>query len=581
MLSRNLPGTSVVAMTGSSAGLPELPPGITPYRAAFKNWSGEIVVDSLWTCSVASPEEVVLLANWARMNGYRLRPRGYAHNWSPLAIPSGTGRDDRILLVDTTASLTTVTVNPGIRASVTAQAGASMEAILGALEERGYGLTHHPAPGDLTIGGVLAIDGHGTAIPADGETREPGHTFGSLSNLVLSMTAVVWDAASDAYVLRTFRRTEPEIGALMAHVGRAFVTEVTLRVGQNAMVRCRSYLDIPASEMFGAPAAGGRSFEKFLAESGRVEAIWFPFTANPWLKVWTKTVTKPSSSREVHAPYNYPFCDHFPPWLTSLMGRLQAALPGLAPIFGKMQWAFAAAGLVATKGWDLWGWSKNTFLYIQPHTLRVTANGYAISCRRSDVQRVIHEFTELYQSKVAEYRALHRYPMNGPVEIRVTGLDHPDDVGVARAQPVLLSATRPRPDHPEWDCAVWLDILTVPGTPYANRFYREVEQWCLANFSGDYASVRVEWSKGWGYTDEAAWTDPAVLGVSVPAALSEGQPAGHRFCDARAILDELDPYRIYASPLIDSLFGTDGGRAAGQSAKAKSRMRGAWQTSTA
>jgi FAD/FMN-containing dehydrogenase len=263
------------------------------------------------------------------------------------------------------------------------------------------------------------------------------------------------------------------------------------------------------------------------------------------------------------------------------MGRLQAALPGLAPIFGKMQWAFAAAGLVATKGWDLWGWSKNTFLYIQPHTLRVTANGYAIVCRRSDVQRVIHEFTGRYQAKVAEYRAVQRYPMNGPVEIRVTGLDHPDDVGVARAQPVLLSATRPRPDHPEWDCAVWLDILTVPGTPYANRFYREVELWCLANFSGDYASVRVEWSKGWGYTDEAVWTDAAVLGVSVHAALSDGQPAGHRFCNARAILDELDPFRIYASPLLDSLLGQDGARAAGQSAKAKSRMRGAWQTSSA
>jgi FAD/FMN-containing dehydrogenase len=259
---------------------PALPPGIKPYLSAFQNWSGEIVVDSLWTCSVSSPEEVVMLANWARTNAYRLRPRGYSHNWSPLAIPPGTTCGDRVLLVDTTASLTTISVNPGAPASVTAQAGASMQAILSALEECGYGLTHHPAPGDLTIGGVLAIDGHGTAVPADGETLEPGHTFGSVSNLVLSITAVVWDAASDGYVLRTFRRTEPAIGALMAHLGRAFVTEVTLRVGANAMMRCRSHMDIPASEMFGAPSARGRSIEKFLAESGRVEAIWFPFTAN-------------------------------------------------------------------------------------------------------------------------------------------------------------------------------------------------------------------------------------------------------------------------------------------------------------
>jgi FAD/FMN-containing dehydrogenase len=257
-MSRTLDMTAVAAMTGSPArsapqsgpadevnvadvdDLPELPPGIAPYRAAFKNWSGEIVVDSLWTCSASTPEDVVVLANWAHRNGYRLRARGYTHNWSPLAIPPTPKRGARVLLVDTTTSLTTVTVNPGIQASVTAQAGASMEAILSALEERGYGLTHHPAPGDVTIGGVLAIGGHGTAVPADGETPEPGHTFGCVSNLVLSITAVVWDAASDAYVLRTFRRTEPEIGALMAHLGRAFVTEVTLRVGENAMIRCRS-----------------------------------------------------------------------------------------------------------------------------------------------------------------------------------------------------------------------------------------------------------------------------------------------------------------------------------------------------
>ena len=191
-MSRNLIVAAAMAMTGSSptrpiapcappdaadvAGAddpPRLPPGITPYRAAFKNWSGEIVVDSLWTCSVGAPEDVVMLANWAHRNGYRLRARGYTHNWSPLAIPPTTISADRVLLVDTTMSLTAVTVNPGTPASVTVQAGASMEAILSTLEERGYGLTHHPAPGDLTIGGVLAIAGHGTAVPAAGETLEP------------------------------------------------------------------------------------------------------------------------------------------------------------------------------------------------------------------------------------------------------------------------------------------------------------------------------------------------------------------------------------------------------------------------
>ena len=67
----------------------------------------------------------------------------------------------------------------------------------------------HPAPGDLTVGGVLAIDGHGTAVPKTGETKPAGHTYGSISNLVQQLTAVVWDSATSSYVLRTYPRRHP------------------------------------------------------------------------------------------------------------------------------------------------------------------------------------------------------------------------------------------------------------------------------------------------------------------------------------------------------------------------------------
>lgn len=539
--------------TFSTEAGPTLPAGLAAYPTSFENWSGETTVDTLWGCSVSSPDDVVALANWAYENSYRLRPRGHSHNWSPLTLAPGTG--DRVLLVDTTNGLNAIAVNDGPLPSVTAQAGASMEDVLGALEQHGYGLTHHPAPGDITVGGALAIGGHGTAIPAAGETRSLGGTFGSLSNLMLSMTAVVWDAVRDMYVLRTFARTDPEAGALAVHLGRAFITEVTLRAAVNSRIRCQSRMDIPAVELFAGPGCPARTFDSFLNESGRVEAIWFPFTAYPWLKVWTNTPHRPGSSREVHAPFNYPFSDQLSPRLTWLLKRIQTGVPWLAPAFGKMCWASAVAGLAATKGWDLWGWAKNTTLYVRPSTLRYTANGYAILCRRGDVQRVIHEFVTYYQSKVTEYHGRQRYPMNGPVEIRVTGLDQPDDVGIEGAQPVLLSPIRPRPDHPEWDCAVWLDILTFPRTPSAAQFYREMEQWCLANYSGDYASLRVEWSKGWGYTDEAAWSDAEMLDIAVPSSLSDGQPVGQRFADAQAILNDLDPHRIYSSPLLNRLLG--------------------------
>ncbi|UGA36354.1 hypothetical protein JOS77_18320 [Chromobacterium haemolyticum] len=83
--------------------------------------------------------------------------------------------------------------------------------MLTGLEKAGLGVTAAPAPGDLTLGGVLAINGHGTAIPAKGERRLAGASYGSISNLVLSLTAVVYDKASGAYALRKFVRNDPQI----------------------------------------------------------------------------------------------------------------------------------------------------------------------------------------------------------------------------------------------------------------------------------------------------------------------------------------------------------------------------------
>ena len=183
----------------------------------------------------------------------------------------------------------------------------------------------------------------------------------------------------------------------------------------------------------------------------------------------------------------------------------------------------------------------------------MTANGYAVLMNRSNVQHALNEFVTFYQNRVAAYQANGAYPMNGPVEIRVTGLDNADDIGLSDAGAGQLSALRPRPDHPEWDVAVWFDILTVPGTPTANQFYREIEQWLLTNYSGSYAMVRPEWSKGWGYTDTAAWSDTTMVSSTIPNAYRTGQPASDNWDTARTTLNQYDPYRVFSSPLLDSL----------------------------
>ncbi|GII24614.1 hypothetical protein Pme01_42110 [Planosporangium mesophilum] len=521
---------------------PDFPAGIDLYQRMYRNWSGELVVDDVWTCAPRTPGDVVTLANWAHAHGYRLRAQGFRHGWSPLTITADAPA--RVLLVDTTEHLTAVSMVPS---GARAQTGASMEDLLGYLERAGYGLVATPAPGDISVGGALAIDAHGTAIPADGESRRPGTTYGSLSNLIVELTAVGWDAAAGAYALRTFTRSDPDSAAFLTHLGRAFVTDVVLRAGADSNLRCVSRIDIPAGELFAAPGSGGRTFARVLAETGRAEAIWFAFTAKPWLKVWSVSPALPPASRPVTGPYNYPFSDNVPPPVAALAGRIVAGEYALAPVFGQAQYDATVTGLAATASADIWGASKNLLLYIKPTTLRVHANGYAVLTSRADIQRVVHEFTRFYSERLDAYAAQGRFPVNGSVEIRVTGLDDPSHVGVPGAVAPALSALSPRSDHPEWDVAVWLDVLTLPGTPYADGFYRELERFIFATFAGSSAASRVEWSKGWAYTDDDAWSDPEVLSGTIPA----GFPAS--WDAAVATLDRYDPHRVFSNPFLDRL----------------------------
>ena len=227
--------------------------------------------------------------------------------------------------------------------------------------------------------------------------------------------------------------------------------------------------------------------------------------------------------------------------------------PSAAVALGQASYADTVAGLSAENSGDIWGAAKDVLLYVRPSTLRVTANGYAVLTRRRDVQRVINLFTRRYQQLVAAYRARGLYPMNMPVEIRVTGLDHQRDVGVDEAQPALLSALAPRADHPDWDVAVWLDILSFPGTPAADRAYRDIERWVFATYRPPFATVRPEWSKGWAYTARGAWTNRTMLARTIPDAFRVARRPHTTWDAAVATLDRLDPHRVFTSPLLRSL----------------------------
>ena len=421
-----------------------------------------------------------------------------------------------------------------------------MDALASFLAQQDRGFAAVPAIGTITIGGVLAIDGHGASVPAKGEQRPAGTTYGSLSNLVLSLEAVVWNTQSRRYELRTIHRNDPECAAFLTHLGRTFVTEATLRVGAKQTLRCQSFTDIPISELFAHPGTSAqRTFARYLDETGRVEAIWYPFTQNPWLKVWSVSPHKPASSREVTAPYNYPFSDHIPKDIALFSEEQVRTHPESTPPFGQASYDFTVAGLAATDASDIWGDSRNVQVYIRATTLRAHEEGYAVLTRRRDVQRVVAEFASYYSGRIAAYAQRGHYPMNMPVEIRACGLDDPSHSGIAGAAAPSLSAVAPRPDHPEWDVAVWLNVLTFPGTRYANEFYGELERWLSSNYTGEYAMVRPEWSKGWAYTSEGAWTNDHVL-AAMPDSFS-----GTDWRTAVSTLRAADPHGIFTNRFLN------------------------------
>lgn len=533
---------------------PDFPASIELYQQGYENWAGDLKIDALWTCAPKSPAEVVELANWAHANNYRLRARGSMHGWSPLAVTAGEGLDTRVVLVDTTQHLTAMRIASTEPAAVAVQAGAMLDDLLLFTEQAGLGFLATPAIGGISVGGMLAINGHGTGIPARGEARVPGQTYGSLSNLVTAVTAVVWDQDSGRYVLRSFDRDHPHCKALLTHLGRSFVTEVTLRVAADSHLRCQSITDVSAAELLARPSSLlPRKLSSYLDRAGRAEIIWFPFTQNPWLKVWSVSPSKPLTARETSTPYNYPFSDSIPREISDLADQIISGNGMFTPQFGQMEYAAVVAGLKATQSEDLWGLSKNLLLYIRASTLRLSEFGFAVLTRRANVQRVVSEFHDQYKRMVAAYQARNEYPINGPMEIRVTGLDLPADAGVARAEAPALSALHPRADHPEWDVAVWLNLLTFPGTPQAHVFLREMETWMYQNYSGDYAAVRPEWSKGWAYTENSGWADPAILSVNVPGSFPAGQGQGGDWHWARKMLNHFDPYRVFSNSLLDTL----------------------------
>jgi hypothetical protein len=573
------------------------PPGVEIDQETFQNWALAITVPNLWTCYPNSEDQVVQVCHWAARQGYTIRPRGVMHGWSPTTVAADTPPGAKILLVDLKKYMKTMTFIPATDsrpASVQVQTGATMDHLLAYLEgaagpdKPGYSFPHTPAPGHLTVGGVLAIDAHGSAIPSENENFDC--SYGSLSNQILSFKAAVTDPESptpDAYTIKTFNRGDADAKAFLAHVGRAFIVEATLQVIENYYLRCVSYTDLTSDVLFAAPTPETpippNSLASFLNQYGRIEAIWFPYTWEPpksakwphfpiwlpstpypWFKVWSVSQTKPSTSVEVEQPYNYPFSDNISKELAALIAQIISGAGGLTPLFGQGMQLYSNSGLEGKLPGqtnptnDLWGLSKNTLLYVKDTTLRVTANGYAVQMKKADVQQAVHDFTAKYVDLINSYALNGQYPVNSPLEIRVTSLDDPAKVGMpagTTAESPVISALSydEEAKNNNWDVAVWFDVLTVPGTPHSNDFYQELEEWVQSRFNGAAGRPMPEWSKGWAYTTNGPWTNSAYL-ESIRQMLTTCRGDSDNWNYEVATLAKYDKFNLFTDELLGALF---------------------------
>lgn len=522
------------------------PADVELFRQRFQCWSKEIVIDDLWTCRPTTSDQVMRIVNWAATAGWRVRARGAMHGWSPILVTAQTTAASKVVLVDT-SGIAQVSAEP---AGVRAGAGALLISVLTHLESRRLGLESVPAVGEITVGGMLAIGAHGAAIPAAGERSRPPANLGSLSHAVRELTAVVWDPAVRRYTLRTFSRSDSELAALACSLGRTFVTEVVLDASPLRHLRCRSYVHIPAAELFAAAGSppGSRTLASFFEATGRAESLWYPFTDKPWLKVWEVAETQPLTSRRTTGPYNYPFSDQVPEPLADLARKIVTDNPESTPTFGQMTYAVTAAGLVSTASFDLWGPAKDTQLYIRASTLRVRELGLAVLTARRYVQETVHLLASEWQRLLTDYEARGHYPINMPLEIRASALDG------ALGTPPILTPTSPDPSSPDMNVVLYTNPLTLTGTPGSDAFLAEYERFVRTRVDQlGHARLRPEWSKHFACSIDGPGTDVSAL-ASIRKEFRRGRTRPSSWDGAAATFDRLDPHSVFSNDFLDTLF---------------------------
>lgn len=536
------------------------PPGIEIDTIQFADWSHFTQVKNVYIARVTTADQVVEVCNWAVARGFTVRAAGEFHNWSPLLLQNAQA-SDHVLLVDMTELNSCSFDMVAGRPQATFGAGITLEGATAYLETLdnqgasmapGYSFPHMPAPGNLTMGGMLAIGAHGTCVPSG---TNPPELMGSLSDLIVEFDAVVTDPAgpnSTTYGVRHFSRSDPDAAAFLVHLGRALLTSVTLRVVPNYFVQLKPIFP-PVEELFVAPSGGAlpaQAFSTLLDEYGRVEVLWFPFTDKAFVQC--ARVQNGLGGAPETGPYNYPWMNKISPSESELIEAAMNWKPWLAPLFGATELGLAQTNLTNSV---LNGTARRLELYLQDTTIHVTLSGWALQIPRAEVQAVASTFFEHLAAKMNEARAAGKYPVNAATEFRCTTLDRQNALGVPGAMPPALAATHSvDPSDPSLDTIIWLNVAVVPRSPDAPQFLADLEAWMLQTWGSQQPNrFRPEWSKAWAWTAAGPWTNGAMI-AGIRDAYNQPTTAPLTWDWAAATLAKYDASRLFTNPFLDELF---------------------------
>ncbi|CAL8071544.1 unnamed protein product [Orchesella dallaii] len=533
---------------------PNFPPTIPILPGEFRNWAGNIHVSNMWIAIPRTFKDILVLANWAYLNDFMLRPKGFSNSWAPLTVTKSSSSCRNTVLVDTTQFLIQMKMlsSKGKFRAVQVQTGASMESLLSFLEDHKCGLFAAPVMGEISIGGVLAVSGHGSGLPTLSSSRAPaGYSSGSLSNLILSFKAVVWDEHKESYVIKKFARAERDSRAFLTHMGRAFLTEVTLLVGPAYKLRCQSLSDLSAEKLLASPddvngaKSGHETFASLVDKYHSVDLSVFPYTDYTLLMACSnRTKNYNNTSRVVNTPYPFSYLENVPRSVTVLLSQFLSGRHYLAPLISRLNHQFNSVGIRYSSNEDIWGASKNILVRYKSTFTHSFSSGYAILTSRDNLQKVASEVYSFYLELLEKFSSDWQYPQNQPLQITVTGLDDPKDLPpFGKFESPALSILAPVKGK-KFNVALVVSVNVYPGTRYFEKFMRELESHLFLKYDGDEALVRPEWAKAWAFTDSGAWDNRILIRKMIPKAY------GSDWNWAIETLNQYDPHHIFSNDFI-------------------------------